>query len=203
MDTTTLNTYDAQAATFAAAQRGKTPQALQALIRAHFRPAGPTADIGCGSGRDTAWLVANGFAAVGYDASAGMLAEARRAFPALALQQAALPDLAAISAGAYQNVLCSAVIMHLPPASLPLAVVNLARILAPAGCLLLTYRASATDDPREPDGRLYSPIASEQLVGYCSAAGLRVQHQSASADGGRPGVVWHVLVALRLSALPS
>ncbi|PDW01582.1 class I SAM-dependent methyltransferase [Candidatus Viridilinea mediisalina] len=197
MDPTTLTTYDNQAAKFAAAQRGKSPEALQQLIMTYFRPAGLTADIGCGSGRDTAWLVANGFPAVGYDASAGMLAEARRAFPALTWQQAALPDLAEIDAGQYQNVLCSAVIMHLPAASLPLAIANLARILAPTGCLLLTYRASETEDPREPDGRLYTPIVSDHLVGMCRAVGLALQHQRSSADGGRLGVVWHVLVAQR------
>ncbi|RRR72277.1 MAG: methyltransferase domain-containing protein [Candidatus Viridilinea halotolerans] len=195
MDTTTLTTYDQQAATFAAAQRGKTPEALQRLILAYFRPGAPTADIGCGSGRDTAWLVANGFPAVGYDGSTGMLSEAQRAFPALTFQHATLPDLATIPPGQYQNVLCSAVIMHLPAASIPSAIANLARIMAPAGRLLLTYRASAAEGAREADGRLYSPITSAELAAYCKTTGLQVQHQASSADGGRPGVVWHVLVA--------
>ena len=38
----------------------------------HFHRGESTADIGAGSGRDLAWLVANGFPAVGYEPSAGM-----------------------------------------------------------------------------------------------------------------------------------
>jgi SAM-dependent methyltransferase len=197
MDPLTIATYDGKAADFAAAQRDKVPAALRQLLKAHFRPGAPTADIGCGSGRDTAWLVANGFPTVGYEASAGMLAEARRAYPALDLRLGALPDLAGVVDQCYQNVLCSAVVMHLPSASLPAAVAELARVTAPTGRLVLTYRASETNEPREADGRLYSPISAGELAGLCAAVGLCVLHQTAEGDGGRPGVIWQILVAER------
>lgn len=200
MDQFTIATYDEHASDFAAAQRDKTPEALRRLILAHFRPGAPTADIGCGSGRDTAWLAGHGFPAVGYDASAGMLAEAQRAFPGLAFGLAALPELTGVTDGGYQNVLCSAVIMHLPQASLPAALGGLARILTPGGRLVLTYRGSQVAAPREPDGRLYSPIEPGELAQRCATVGLRVLHQAAEADGGRAGVVWQVLVAERSSS---
>jgi SAM-dependent methyltransferase len=197
MDQFTITTYDEHAQDFAAAQRDKTPEALRRLLLAYFRPGGPTADIGCGSGRDTAWLAGQGFAALGYDASAGMLREARRAFPGLEFGLAALPDLAGVATGSYRNVLCSAVIMHLPQASLPAALAGLARILVPEGRLVLTYRGSQATAPREADGRLYSPIEAHELARHCASVGLRMLHQTAAADGGRAGVLWHVLVAER------
>ncbi len=197
MDHQTIQTYNARAADYAAAQRGKTPAALYRLIERVFVPGASTADIGCGSGRDTAWLVAHGFPAIGYDASPGMLAEARATYPTLDLRQAALPDLAEIPGGAFTNVLCSAVLMHLPAEAIEEALAALCRIVAPGGRLLITYRASETSAPREPDGRLYTPIAADALAAACARHGLQVWQQTAEADGGRPGVVWHVLVAGR------
>ncbi len=194
MDALTIATYDAQAAAFAAAQRDKQPAALHNLLLRWFRPAAPTADIGCGSGRDTAWLNQAGFPTVGYDASLGMLAAARAAYPQLDLRQADLPELVGIADAAYNNVLCSAVLMHLPAAALVPALAALRRILAPAGRLVLTYRASQTPAEREPDGRLYTALAAADLLQHCHTLGLSPLFQSDEADGGRPGVTWSILV---------
>ncbi len=68
-DTATIAAYDADAASFAEDWETQPPPTdLQDAVRRFFQP-GSTADIGCGSGRDTAWLAANGFAATGFDAS--------------------------------------------------------------------------------------------------------------------------------------
>jgi trans-aconitate methyltransferase len=81
MDQQTLDAYDRDAAAFTADWDAQpTPADLQAAVLKFFRP-GQTADIGCGSGRDTAWLVQIGFAAIGLDSSEGILAEARRLHP--------------------------------------------------------------------------------------------------------------------------
>jgi SAM-dependent methyltransferase len=69
MDPATLAAYDAAAAAFAAEWDAQlAPTDLHDLVKRFFRP-GLTADIGCGSGRDAAWLAANGFPTVGYDPS--------------------------------------------------------------------------------------------------------------------------------------
>src|SRR6516165_4260244 len=114
MDHRTLAAYDDSAAAFAADWHSQPPPAdLHALIRFYFRP-GLTADIGCGSGREVAWLDANGFAATGYDASGGLLTEARTRYPRLRFERAALPELTEIAGESFDNVLCETVIMHLP-----------------------------------------------------------------------------------------
>src|SRR5262249_26819081 len=62
MDQTTLAAYDRDAAAFAREwETQPAPSDLHDVVRRFFAP-GPTADIGCGSGRDTAWLGRNGFA---------------------------------------------------------------------------------------------------------------------------------------------
>ncbi len=92
MDRATLSAYDREAATFADDwETQPAPADLHVVVRRFFNP-GPTADIGCGSGRDTAWLNDNGYPAQGYDASEGLLNEARRRHPHIPFQRAVLPD---------------------------------------------------------------------------------------------------------------
>jgi SAM-dependent methyltransferase len=156
MDAPTLAAYDSHAAEYAADWLGQhAPEDMYALLREHFTP-GPTADIGCGAGRDTAWLAANGFDARGFDASAGLLAQARIAHPALHFDLAALPELAGVPRGKFQNVLCETVIMHLAPAQVGPSVRSLLAVLRPGGTLYLSWRVTDDADKRDPAGRLYA-----------------------------------------------
>ena len=112
MDPQTLAAYDQDAAAFAQDWLGQpSPVDLQEIVERFFVRGGNSADIGCGCGREVAWRHANGFSAVGFDASEGLLAEARRRYPSLKFAQAELPELAGV--GTYDNVLCETVIMHL------------------------------------------------------------------------------------------
>jgi SAM-dependent methyltransferase len=169
MDHRTLAAYDDGAATFAADWHAQPPPAdLHALIRYYFRP-GLTADIGCGSGREVAWLDANGFAATGYDASGGLLAEARTRYPHLRFEIAALPELAEIVGESFDNVLCETVIMHLSRESVARALQRMIGILRPGGVLYVSWRVTDGADLRDDFGRLYAAfdagLVSEQLAG--------------------------------------
>jgi hypothetical protein len=69
VDRETLHAYERGAAEIAARHRAIKPEEPHRLIREFFHAAQPTADIGCGRGRDVAWLTQHGFSAVGCDAS--------------------------------------------------------------------------------------------------------------------------------------
>ena len=84
MDRATLAAYDNDAAAFAKDWHEQpAPTDLQAIVTHFFIKGGKTADIGCGSGREVGWLDANGFPAEGFDASDGLLAQARSRYPHL------------------------------------------------------------------------------------------------------------------------
>ena len=156
MDTPTLAAYDANAAAYAAEWLAQEPpDDMYALLRTHFMP-GPTADVGCGAGRDTAWLESNGFDARGFDASAGLLAQARKAYPSLRFDEATLPGLDGVERGAFQNVLCETVIMHLAPEQVGPSVRSLLALLRPNGTLYLSWRVTDDDSKRDSAGRLYA-----------------------------------------------
>jgi SAM-dependent methyltransferase len=141
MDRKTLAAYDQDAAAFAKDWHEQpAPVDLQEVVERFFVRGGNSADIGCGSGREVAWLNANGFSAVGFDASEGLLTEARRRYPGLRFAHAELPELRGI--GTFDNVLCETVIMHLDRAQIAPSVRRLLDIVKPSGILYLSWRVT-------------------------------------------------------------
>ncbi|MEZ5816263.1 MAG: class I SAM-dependent methyltransferase [Hyphomicrobiaceae bacterium] len=195
MDRETLRVYDEGAAGFAAdwEDAQAAPDDLRAAVRTHFAP-GPTVDVGCGSGRDTAWLVEAGFDAFGVDASPGLLAEARRRHPGVRFEQDALPALASLGSGRFTNVLCETVIMHLDRADIAPAVRRLAALLAPGGTLYLTWRVTEGGDARDKAGRLYASFDPTLVRDALAGMEIRLDERSVSASSGR---IVHRMVARR------
>ena len=191
MDKTTLDVYDFAAPAFV--QRWlaeEEPADVYALLRKFFRP-GLTADIGSGSGRDAAWLTANGFQTVGYDLSDGLLANARARFPHIEFKKAALPELNGIPARHFDNVCCETVLMHLPREEIALAVARMLEILKPGGVIYMSFRITENADHREKDGRLFTAYVGDHV--RRALAG-----QTILFDGTverRPGVMLQRLIA--------
>jgi len=127
MDQKTLSAYDRDAPAFAKAWEAQpVPSDVRALVRRFFT-AGPTADIGCSGGRDTAWLNQNGFPAIGCDPSDGLLRKTRRLHPGIQFRKASLPELEGLADNSFVNVLCETIIMHLAPTVIVPSVRRLAR----------------------------------------------------------------------------
>jgi SAM-dependent methyltransferase len=192
MDAATLRAYDADAAAFAKDWHEQPPPAdMHDVVRRFFLP-GMTADIGSGSGRDVAWLAANGFPAVGYDPSAGLLAQARARYPDLAFHSAALPVLEGIADASFANVLCETVIMHLPRRDVAPSVRRMLAILAPGGTLYLSWRVTHDADLRDRHGRLYGAFDADIVRGEYGSAEVLLDEEVVSASSGK---VIHRLVA--------
>lgn len=185
MDRSTLRAYDQNAAAFADDWESQpSPDDIYDIVRGFFRE-GPTADIGCGSGRDTAWLAQNGFAATGYDASEGLLTEARRLHPNIQFHQAALPELSVIAEASFANVFCETVIMHLPPDAIAASVQRLMAILKPQGTLYLSWRVIEGPDKRDETGRLYAAFNADLVLQALSASTILLDEQRASVSSGK------------------
>jgi SAM-dependent methyltransferase len=185
MDDATLGAYDRDAKSFADEWDTQPPPTdLHAAVRRFFTP-GPTADIGCGSGRDTAWLNANNYRAQGFDASAGLLAEARERHPGIRFSHAALPGLESIPERRFTNVLCETVIMHLRPELVTPAVARLLAILAPGGTLYLSWRITEGSDRRDAHGRLYAAFDPELVLRALATAQLLLDEQVGSLSSGK------------------
>jgi SAM-dependent methyltransferase len=194
MDRATLSAYDTAAADFAKDWHEQPPPAdLHALIRRFFTK-GATADIGCGSGRGVAWLAADGYSAIGYDGSQGLLAEARRRYPDCRFDYAALPELAGIASGAFDNVLCETVIMHLSLSDIAPSVRRLVDIIKPDGILYLSWRVTKDAGQRDKTERLYSAFDASLVRDELRNTTILLDEEVVSESSGK---VIHRIVALR------
>ncbi len=135
-------------------------------------PGAPARDVGSGSGRDDAWLNQHGYPAIGLEPSPMMIAEARKAYPDIEVRLYSLPELTTIEDASFDNVLCVAVLMHLPPIDLRCAVVHLARILRPGGRLIVSYRTPPPECERAIDGRLFTTISPAAFTSLLSPNGF-------------------------------
>src|SRR3954454_6562327 len=173
VDRKTLAAYDCDAAAYARDWHDQpAPVDLQEVVERFFVRGGNSADIGCVSGREVAWLNANGFSAAGFDASEGLLGEARRRYPSFKFARAELPDLKGIGARAFDNVLCETVIMHLDCAQIAAAVRRLLDIVKPSGILYLSWRVTDNADLRDPQGRLYAAFDAAVVLAELKSTSL-------------------------------
>jgi 2-polyprenyl-3-methyl-5-hydroxy-6-metoxy-1,4-benzoquinol methylase len=186
LDAATITAYDKSAASYAQDWHSQSPAAdLHAAVLQYFHRGGRTADIGCGSGRDLAWLAANGFPCVGYDASEGLLVEARSRYPQLSFVISALPDLPDISNESFDNVLCETVIMHLPQSAIAPSVRRLSAIMRPGGMLYLTWRVTSEADRRDNEGRLYTAFDAAIVCDALNGADILLDEEVTSASSGK------------------
>jgi malonyl-CoA O-methyltransferase len=153
-------------------------------------PAGLTvADIGCGTGRHTMWLLERGARVTGVDFSMGMLDVLRSKCSgrALELVEHDLGDGVPLASGAFDLVTCCLVIEHLP--DLDRIVAELARICRPGGRVVLSdfhpelmrrgYHARFRESPEGEKFQIHG--AAHTVSDYVMAAvrvGLHIEHVS-------------------------
>ncbi len=197
MDRETLAAYDHGAAAFADDWHTQpAPVDLHDIVMRFFIKGGRTADIGCGSGREVAWLNANGFPAEGFDASDGLLAEARSRYPSLKFAHAELPALQGIGAHTYDNVLCETVVMHLDRALIAPSVRRMLEIAKPGGIFYLSWRVTDGADLRDARGRLYAAFDASLVREELSTSTLLLDEELISVSSGKKV---HRLVARKTS----
>jgi SAM-dependent methyltransferase len=197
MDRATLAAYDKDAAAFAKDWHEQPPPVdLHGVVEEYFIRGGTSCDIGCGSGREVAWLNANDFVAEGFDASDGLLAEAKRRYPRLKFARAELPELKGIRSRSFDNVLCETVIMHLDPALIAPSVARMLDIVKTAGILYLSWRVTEGKDLRDSHGRLYAAFDAGLVRTALKDTTLLLDEEVVSASSGK---TIHRLIAKKIS----
>jgi SAM-dependent methyltransferase/phage repressor protein C with HTH and peptisase S24 domain len=158
-------------------------------------------DVGCGTGRDLAFLLRQGKDAYGVDVVPAMLAQAGENLRSHGLDgtgrlyEAELPDLGLFKDGEFDGVLCSAVLMHLEEEHLFDAVYSLRRVLKHGGILLVSIPAWRPDvdaqTRRDAEGRLFTNLVPEKLQLLLERIGFAMESVMESGDAlGRDGVRW-------------
>jgi SAM-dependent methyltransferase len=148
---------------------------LDALRRAG-RADGLVLDLGCGAGRDMAWLEDHGARMLGADLSMGMLVEARgRARgPLCQLDMRFLP----FPEATFAAVWCQAALLHLPKAMAPAALAEARRALLSGGLLHVSVQQGDSEGfetrPYEPAERYYAHYRPDELIALVQSAGFDI-----------------------------
>lgn len=192
MDQRTIHAYNQDAAQIATLHASLVPHRLYELIQTYFVAQGKTLDAGCGIGRDSFFLQQNQFDVIGVDASHGMLEQAKSLYPSVCFLQDDLPSLQTLPDAAFDNLLCSAVLMHLDSVSFWLAVQRLLDLLKPDGVLIITLRGTQQPDQRE-NGKLYQAVDLTALRQFITEQGAQVLHDAPEIEPQRQ-LTWQNLV---------
>lgn len=161
-----------------------------------FPGGGRILDVGCGSGRDLALLVEQGYDAFGVDAAPELVALAQDLHPSLEgrISQGCLPGLSPSFRAQFDAVLCSAVLMHLDVAEMPSAAAALRQCLRGGGRLLISVpveRQGLDGSSRDPEGRIFSLQSPQQLQSVFESAHFRLLEETTNEDAmKRQGISW-------------
>jgi SAM-dependent methyltransferase len=175
--------YDRIAPTFAAVNAEMDPAVVE-LGERFLRLAGrdarasalPVLDLGCGAGRDMAWMEGQGNRVIGVDLSAGMLAEAgtRVRGPLLQMDMRQL----AFAEGRFRGVWCMASLLHLPKSEAPVALAEMRRVLAPGGALMISIQEGHGEawepSPYGPVERFFARYSLDEAQALLAHAGFQV-----------------------------
>jgi SAM-dependent methyltransferase len=195
VDAPTLDFYERNAAELAVRYES-VGSPVSALFSVAFSAGARVLDVGAGSGRDLAALLAAGYDAYGVEPSASLRAEARQAHPEIAgrLVGGSLPAIGEPLGGQFNGFLCCAVLMHLQDADLFDAVLALRGLLKPHGRLLLSLPAARDDvgpNERDPNGRLFKRYDPDEIQLLLERIGFQQIGRWETADAlQRAGTRW-------------
>lgn len=179
-DAQTIGFYDGEARKYAARYGYSNSPNLNRFLEI-LQPAAHILELGCGSGRDAAAMLARGFQVDPTDGSPEMAAEASRRLdrPVRALLFDELD-----SVDRYDGVWANACLLHEPVANLPDVLARIHRALRAGGWFYASYKAGQGEG-RDRFGRYYNyPTQEELSAAYRSAADWhRVEITQKSGSG--------------------
>jgi SAM-dependent methyltransferase len=135
-------------------------------------PAPLVADVGCGDGRDSGYLLSRGARALMVDMSRAMLAEAAGHVPGGICLNMDL-RLLAFADGCLDALWASGVLYHLPKRQLPAGLDEIRRVLKPGGIFAFNFKTGEgegmEENPRSYPGApryyaYYSPAEMRELL---------------------------------------
>jgi ubiquinone/menaquinone biosynthesis C-methylase UbiE len=105
---------------------------LGARFLGYLAPGSRILDVGCGSGRDMAWMEAQGLRTTGIDLSSGMLAQARQRVRGEVWQM----DMCHLTfpEASFDGIWCSSSLLHVPQALAPDALSQMRASWPPEVC---------------------------------------------------------------------
>jgi ubiquinone/menaquinone biosynthesis C-methylase UbiE len=181
--------YDRIAAEYAASDGKMLPSLVErgTLFLSSIGPGARVLDVGCGAGRDMAWMEAQGFHVTGVDLSTGMLDQARRLVQGKLLHM----DMShlAFPPASFEGIWCNASLLHIPKAQAPEVLGQMHRVLIPGGWLYFSLQegdGERWEVTRFGVERFFARYVSEEAEALLSQTGFSVDKRYQDQTGLRP-----------------
>jgi SAM-dependent methyltransferase len=185
----TIAYYDKSADAFEEQTADLDMSAIQMRFLAHMPPSGTILDAGCGVGRDALFFAQRGYRMAAFDASAEMVARARRRLGGVAdVQQMGFEDVNWVDA--FDGIWACASLLHVATADLPGVSRRLVTALRPGGVWYLSFKYG--EGERYSRGRRFTDQTEETLKQALSGLDVEVVDTWVSGDirAGRSDEAW-------------
>ncbi len=192
----TLNYYSNNASGLAARYESADVSELQSKLLNNFKGKHRLLELGCGSGRDAAFMMNHGFNVTGLDGSKEMIQSAIELHPELDgnLIAAAIPEDLYKIKKTFDGIYSIATLMHLKKPQVLSAIKGLSTMLAPGGILFFSVSIARNDINEtgyDEKGRFFLLLSREEWISICRESGFKEIKTNLSVDGlKRDGVTW-------------
>lgn len=196
----TIAYYDEHAADFCDKHDSVRLDPFHKAVRENIPYGSKILEIGCGSGRDAARSLKDGYDIIALDGSKGLLAEIPKRHPELKnrLVFGIMPSKTEFSDEYFDGFYSVACLMHLYEKDLLPTMQELYRVTKKGGKGLVsipTTRNDVDDTGKDDKGRTMNLMPIEVWASYFEKAGFSVSHGEDEPDKlGRPGVFWLTFV---------
>ena len=180
----TLDYYDENSEEYSERTLGADVSELRGRFLSHVPDGGRILDLGCGSGRDTAFFLGAGYEVVAVDGSAGMCRVASRN-AGIPVRRLLFSQLDYVEE--FDGVWACSSLLHVPSSELPSIIPLVRRSLRPGGVLHVSFRLG--DFEGERDGRHYTDLTRERMSDLFRRAGFEEIDIWESLEKGR-GISW-------------
>lgn len=197
----TILHYEKKAGILARRYESANVDKLQQQLLASLKNCNPILELGCGSGRDAAFLMKQREIAdlTITDGSEEMLAQTAKLHPELIpyLKKLELPDGLKKDKANFEGIYSIAALMHMTTANIKETLNQIAQSLTPNGILFISVSTKRGEQPPD-DLRTFTMKSSEWWTDQVEETGLNVTAATESIDGlSRAEARWVNITAVK------
>ncbi len=192
----TINYYNKQADSLSKRYESADISFLQRILLETFSKNSNLMEIGCGSGRDAAFMLKNGYHVLGIDASKNMIYEAKKLHPELKeiLKVSIVPEDLDFKESYFDGIYSIATLMHLKESDIDKTLAKIYKFLKNKGRLLFSVSVNRSDlnqDHNDEKGRLFTILDQDKWIDICLSKGFKILKTEISNDGlKRDNIKW-------------